>query len=143
MTRVIPHSSQTLDDLGDARQRPQVGVETMRPRALSQRFVYLPKLGRLQPRLAASASRAAQSNRSTALPLAIPTRHTLTTHFQFSGDGCKDQFPGSKQAGRLFATTRKTQEIPAWRYRHTDSIGKNRSVVTILCESVTVLCEVL
>jgi hypothetical protein len=105
MTGVIAHPSQALDDLGDARQRPQVGVETVHPSALPQRFVNLPQLGRLQLRFSASASCAAQSSHSTALPLPIPTRHTLTTHFQFSGDGCKDQLPASKQAARLFATT--------------------------------------
>jgi hypothetical protein len=105
MTGVIAHPSQALDDLGDARQRPQVGVEAVHPRALPQRLVYLPQLGRLQLRFAAGPSCAAQSSNSTASPLPIPTRHTLTTHFQFSGDGCKDQLPGSKQAGRLFATT--------------------------------------
>ena len=50
MTGVIAHPRQALDDLGDARQRPQVRVETVRPRALAQRFVYLPQLGRVQLR---------------------------------------------------------------------------------------------
>ena len=77
------------------------------------------------------------------LPLSIPAGHTLTTHFQFPSDGCEDQLTGCKQAGRLFATTLKTLEIPAWRYSHTDSIDRNSTNVTIFCEIVTVLCEIL
>jgi hypothetical protein len=96
MTGVITHPSQALHDLSDARQRPQVRVETMRPCALPQGFVHLPQLGRLQLRLAASPTRATQSSGSTALPLPIPTGYTLATHFQFTSDGGEDQLAGSR-----------------------------------------------
>jgi hypothetical protein len=143
MTRVIAHSGQALDDRGDARQRPQVRAETVRPCAPAQRFVNLPQLRRSQLRFAASATRAAQCRSSTALPLPIPTRHTLTAHFQLAGDGGEDQLAGSKQTGCLFATALQTLKIPAERYGHTDSISENGSNVTLLRESVTVLCESL
>ena len=143
MTGVIVHPSQALDNLGHARQRPQIRVKTVRPRALSERLVHLPQMGRLQLRLAARAPCAPQSRGSAVLPLSVPTCHTLPTHFQFASDGCEDQLTGCKQAGRLFAATRKALKIPAWRYRHTDSIDRNCRNVTIFCEIVTVLCDIL
>src|SRR5437773_83557 len=60
MTGVIVHPSQALDNLGHARQRPQIRVKTVRPRALSERLVHLPQMGRLQLRLAARAPRPAE-----------------------------------------------------------------------------------
>jgi hypothetical protein len=44
---VVAHSRQAFDDLGHARQRPQLGAESLRARATAERSFDGRELGRL------------------------------------------------------------------------------------------------
>ena len=117
----------------------------MRPCTSQQRFLYLLELLVIQPGLAACSTGAAQSRGAAAPPFCVPTTHALATDPQFPSDCRKNHLARLEQTGCLFASMLQSLKIPPWRNgcAHVFSIGHDTLRVTILRETVTVLCEVL
>lgn len=145
MAGMIVHTGQSLRHQGHSRQRPQIGAEAVRPCALQQRFLDLPQLLAIQLGLAARPPGATQGRGAAALPFCVPTTHALATDLQFPSDRRENHLTGLEQTGGLFATMLQLPKIPTRRNRrwHDFSIGDGAWFVTILCESVTILCEAL
>jgi len=140
---MIVDAGQTLDNQRHSRQSPEIGVESVGARAFPQRLLHLSELRRVQLGLAARPARAVEGAHAAGLPLDVPSAHTLAADLQLAGDGGQDQFAGGKQSAGLLAPLQKQLEITARRERcgHGKSIADLRSLVTILRESVTLLCE--
>lgn len=86
MARVIPHARDPLDELGHARQRPQLRAIAERLRPLQQRLLDLVELDARYARLAPGASGAAQTLASLAFPRLGPAHRRRPTHTQPTGD---------------------------------------------------------
>ena len=143
MTGMVVDAGHALHHQRDARQRPQVRVEAVRPRPLAQGFLHLPELPGIQLGFAASTSRAIQGAQAAAIPLRVPAAHALATYLQLTSNGGKNHPASGKQAAGLFAAKFKLPKISAGTNRsgHASSIDHPAAAVTILCEYVTVLCE--
>jgi len=117
----------------------------VRPCTSQQRFLYLLELLVIQPGLAACSTGAAQSRGAAAPPFCVPTTHALATDPQFPSDCRKNHLARLEQTGCLFASMLQSLKIPPWRNgcAHVFSIGHDTLCVTILRETVTVLCEIL
>jgi hypothetical protein len=142
MPRVIVHPGHPLDHLRHPRQRPQVRVETVRPRPFSQRPVDLAQLCGFYSRHPPSPSRASQRFRAAPLPLPKPATHALTAHVQRAGHR-RQAFPRAKQAARLLPPLLQALEVSArshptltttTTHAHARRIVHWRKSVTLLCE---------
>jgi hypothetical protein len=77
MAGMIVDARKVLDHFRDARQRPQIGWKTVRPRSFSQRLVQLLQLLGLEPRFPSRATGSTKSRGTTSFPLGIPATYTL------------------------------------------------------------------
>jgi hypothetical protein len=93
---------------------------------------------------AAGAAGGVEGADAAATPLRVPAAHALAAHLQLASDGGENHLASSKQAARLFTAKFKSLKIAARtnRRRHTCSIIDPATIVTLLCEHVTVLCEI-
>lgn len=73
---MVPHPGDPLDDLGDTRQRPEVGGESLRTRTRPERPLDRRQLRRLQSRLAAQPARALEARAPLRLPRVEPVVRT-------------------------------------------------------------------
>ncbi len=69
---MVSHPRQALDDFGHARQRPQVGAESVRAGASAERPLDGRELRRIQLRLASRAARSFEARPSSRLPRVEP-----------------------------------------------------------------------
>jgi hypothetical protein len=136
MSGMVLHPSPTLNHFGHSRQGPQVSAKTVRSRPSPQRLLDLLQLPAVQLRSAPGSPRSLQRPGPPALPLLVPTTHTLATHLQFPSDGRQDQLAGSEQPGGVSAPVFQPLKIPSRSNKstHARSIGYNESFVTVLCE---------
>jgi hypothetical protein len=136
MSGMVLHAGPTLNHFRHSRQGPQVGAKTVSSRPLSQRLLDLLELPAVQLRSAPGSPRSLQRPGSPALPLFVPTTHTLATHLQFTSDGRQDQLAGSEQPGGLSAPVFQPLKIPSRSNKgmHAHSVGYNETFVTALCE---------
>ena len=77
MPRVIPHPGEPLDDLGDARQGPQVRREPVRPGSFPQGRVDPGQLLMVQARPPAQPARRLQTRPTVLLPRLVPVVRRL------------------------------------------------------------------
>lgn len=136
MARVIAHAGHLLDDARDARQRPQIRLESMRPRAAAQRAVEAPELSLIEPGLPASPTGSPQASGSVAPPLAIPSRDTLAADVQLSGDGGQDQLAAGEQPRSLPAPLLQCLKITS-----RGNIAVHAPIIRTAAALVTLLCE--
>ncbi len=136
MSGMILHPGQTLDHPGHPRQGPQARAKTVSSRPLQQRPFDLSELPAVQSRWAPRSRRPLQRLGPPALPLFVPTTHTLATHLQFLSDGRPDQPAGSEQSGCAPPSVFQPLEIPSRSNKgvHAQSIGHREALVTVLCE---------
>jgi hypothetical protein len=72
MARMVADSGQPLDHFGDSRQGPEIGAESVRPRAIPQRPLHPGQLRGLQSRPPARAAGALEPGPSLGLPRMEP-----------------------------------------------------------------------
>jgi hypothetical protein len=78
----VPHPAHRLDHLGHPRQRPHLGREAVRPRALDQRGLHLRQLILGQLAQPPGPIRAGQRGAAALLPGPVPARRRLRRHSQ-------------------------------------------------------------
>jgi hypothetical protein len=137
MTGVIMHARETFDENRDPRQGPQIRIETMGPRSLAQLAVQTLSLPSVESRLAPSPTCASQSEDAPSLPLFIPSADTLATYSQSSRNFGHNQFPSSKQAGRLLAPLLQCRKIPPC-----TKFSRHAHIICVAATFVTLLCEI-
>ena len=69
---MVSHPGHPLDDLGDTRQRPEVGGEAVRPRTRPERPLHRQELRRIQLRLATQPARTFEARAPVRLPRVEP-----------------------------------------------------------------------
>lgn len=111
MTRVIANPTEALDQRGHARQRPQIGAETMGGCALAQGRVQLRQLPAVQPRLAPQPASRFQAAAALPVPNLVPAMRRLSTDAQGVHDGGL-RLPSGKQPGRREATRFQRRHVP-------------------------------
>jgi hypothetical protein len=137
MPRMIAHARHLLDDARHARQRPQIGLESVGPWAAAQRAVEALEPLPIEPRLPAGSTGPPQAGRARPSPLAIPSRDALAAHVQSSGNGRQDQLAARKQPRRVPAPLLQCLEITSGRDTsvHARIIRPGVTRVTLLCEA--------
>ena len=101
MTGMVAHPKQLVDQVGEARQRPQLGLVAPVGGALEQRGLPLVQLLPRQPGLGPQGLLRAGDSRTALLPLVKPDPHRFVAHVQSSGDG-SDALPFSEPRNGLF-----------------------------------------
>lgn len=136
MTRVILHAGDPLDQLGDPREGPEVGSESLRTGAPAQRRFDAGQLRGIQPRLPARAAHGPQGRASAPAPGAVPAHDALAADPQKPGDGTLRLVARGKQPCGLVATHFQAMKIPSWSVRteHAPIIPRGRRFVTVLYE---------
>jgi hypothetical protein len=136
MTGMIMHSRGALDNDGNPRQGPQIGVEAMCACAFAKRDVQSPEQLLIQLRFPASPAGTLQPGTTSAFPLLIPTTYALATNTQLPRDGRQHQLSTCEQTRRMFASLLKCIEISplSSKGRHESIILQDKSFVTLLCE---------
>jgi hypothetical protein len=102
VARMVPHACLPLDDGGDARQRPQIGRETMGAGAFQKPALELVELPAMESGLAAGSTGGAQRAEAAALPGAVPPAGALATGMEHPGH--KSQFLAGAEQLRGFKT---------------------------------------
>jgi hypothetical protein len=77
MPRVIPNPGEALDELGDAREGPQVRLEPVRPRSVPQRRVDPGQLLMVQPGPPTQSAGRRQAGPAVLFPRLVPVVHGL------------------------------------------------------------------
>jgi hypothetical protein len=95
---MVRHPGHPLDDLGDARQRPQIVVELSRHRATVQHPANLAQLGPAELGRLALAS-GAHPGVAAVTPADIPAARGLRRHAQLVGDLCLGLALGEQVGG--------------------------------------------
>ena len=114
MPGVILHAGQVLDESRDARQRPEIRAEAVRPRALPQGRFDLGHLLGTQSRLAPGPTDGAQRRASALAPRLIPPHDALATDAQPSGDGALRLLASGEEPRGVLPTNFQSVEIPPW-----------------------------
>jgi hypothetical protein len=142
MPRVIAHPGHSLDDLRDARQRPQVRVEAVCPRPIAQRRLDLLQLFGVQAGGPAGPTRAAQGLRPPSLPLRKPTADALPAHVQLAGHR-RQSLALPKQSGRSLPALFQRLKIAARPHpTPTTTVHAHARCIAQSGQSVTLLCEI-
>ncbi len=138
MPRVILHAGQSLDDVSDPGQRPEVRSEAMRARALTQGRLDADHLLPRQPGLPSGAAGRPQRRAPALAPRAIPSHDALAADTQEPSDGSL-RFPTrGKQPRGLLATNFQPVEIPSG----CSMVGHAFHLTMEGCAAVTLLCEI-
>jgi hypothetical protein len=136
MPRMILHAGQLLDDARDAGQRPEIGTEAMRARALAQGGFDAAQLLPRQPGLSAGTAGAPQRGAPARTPRPKPAHDALAADRQTAGDGPLRLSARGKQPRGLLPTNFQSMEIPSWR-----NVSGHASIVRWKDGSVTLLYE--
>lgn len=82
MAGMVPHPQMPFDDRRDARQRPEIGRETLGSRALEQQALDRDELGAVELRLAPGSPGGAQRGQAAPLPGVVPATGALAAGVQ-------------------------------------------------------------
>ncbi len=88
MTGVIAHPGEPLDELRDARQRPQLRGEAVAARPAQQGGLHARQLSAIQPRLPSQPPHGLQTLAASPAPRVIPPVRRLSTDLQGPHDRC-------------------------------------------------------
>lgn len=85
MPGMVPDAGEALDDVGDPRERPQIGPKAMRRRPSSHSPFYGRQRFGSQPRLAPGSARPLQPRSALAFPRVVPVVRTDPRHAERPG----------------------------------------------------------
>lgn len=135
MAGMINNFGQLLDDSGDPRQGPQIGVEAVGSSPLTKGRVDPVQIDSIQPGFAPGATGGAKRRQTTLAPLLEPATCALSADLELVRHR-RLSHSRSKESSGVFAPLFHSQKISPWTIKvfHAVMIHDRSGVVTILCE---------